>query len=401
MNRKFRFLASGMLFLLLSLQVSAQNQMMTPSPYFTYGKGLGITTPDSLFMLSIRFRVQNRFAFTTEDVDDLSISSVEARVRRMRLRFDGFIYNPRLTYILQLSFSRGDLDFDDTGFPNVLRDAMVMYQVSKKFTVALGQGKLPGNRQRVVSSGDLQLADRSIVNSAFNIDRDFGLQLYYRDHVKNFHYVLRGSMSSGEGRNINQSDQGLAYTGRIEFLPFGTFKNNGDYFEGDLERESTPKVSVGLTYSDNENSIRTGGQLGKPLYEARDIETYMADFLFKYKGWALSSEYLDRKSVDPITEDGNGDQRFVYDGYGLNVQGSHLFQNNYELVGRYSKTNPNQTIALLVPLIEQFTIGVTKYVKGHRVKLQTDVTYERRMWQAGSEPNAQNWQVRFQVEAGI
>jgi hypothetical protein len=389
------------LLLLCALASTTYAQSISPSPYFTYGKGFGITTPDSLFMLNIRFRMQNRFGFTTQDVDNLSVSTVEARVRRMRLRFDGFIYNPRITYILQLSFSRADMDFDDTGFPNVLRDAMVMYQVSKKFTVALGQGKLPGNRQRVVSSGDLQLADRSLVNSAFNIDRDFGLQLYYRDHVQDFHYVLRGSMTSGEGRNINQSDEGLAYTGRIELLPFGIFKNNGDYFEGDLERETKPKVSLGLTYSDNENTIRTGGQLGRLLFEARDIETYMADFLLKYNGWALSSEYLERKSIDPITEDGNGSQRFVYDGHGLNIQGSYLFKSNYEIIGRYSEIEPNASIAALTPRIEQYTIGGTKYIKGHRLKLQADVTLENRQWLLGTNPGTQNWQVRFQVEAGI
>ncbi|MFN7490817.1 MAG: porin, partial [Chryseotalea sp.] len=86
-----------------SAQQNQNHQHETPSPYYAYGKGLGITSPDSLFMLNIRFRIQNRFAFTTNDVDDLNIDEVEARVRRMRLRFDGFIYDPRLTYIIQLS----------------------------------------------------------------------------------------------------------------------------------------------------------------------------------------------------------------------------------------------------------------------------------------------------------
>jgi hypothetical protein len=40
-----------------------------------------------------------------------------------------------------------------------------------------GQTKLPGNNQRVVSSGSLEFTDRTINNSRFNIDRDFGLFL--------------------------------------------------------------------------------------------------------------------------------------------------------------------------------------------------------------------------------
>jgi len=386
--------ASGFIF---AQQQNHQHE--TPSPYYAYGKGLGITSPDSLFNLNIRFRIQNRFAFTTNDVDDLNIDEVEARVRRMRLRFDGFIYDPRLTYIIQLSFSRGDLDFDDTGFPNVLRDAMIQYQVTKKFSIAIGQGKLPGNRQRVVSSGDLQLADRSIVNSTFNIDRDFGLQMFYREK----YFILRGAMSSGEGRNVNRSDQGLAYTARVELLPFGQFTNGGDFFEGDLMREPKPKVSIGLTYSDNENTLRTGGQLGKPLYEARDIETHMADALLKYKGFAWATEYFYRfTNENPITTDTEtGDTRYVYQGQGLNSQASYLFNSNYEVVGRYSSIRPSSNIALLTENIKQYTIGLTKYVRGHRVKLQSDITYEDRNWRLNNNSDRQFWQVRFQVEMGI
>ena len=40
--------------------------------------------------------------------------------------------------------------------------------------------KLPGNVERVVSSANLQLIDRSLLNSRFNIDRDLGIQLRHK-----------------------------------------------------------------------------------------------------------------------------------------------------------------------------------------------------------------------------
>jgi hypothetical protein len=378
-----------------------QQPAISPSPYFTYGKGLGITSPDSLFMLNIRFRMQNRLAFTSESESDLGIKSVEARTRRLRLRLDGFIYTTRLTYLIQLAFTRSDMDYDDTGFPNVIRDAMIQYKVNEHFSIGLGQTKLPGNRQRVNSSGDLQLADRSIVNSTFNIDRDFGVQFYYNNAIQEFNYVLRAAISSGDGRNITSSDRGLAYTGRLELLPFGKFTNGGDYFEGDLAREPKPKVSFGVTYSNNQNAIRTGGQLGKFLYDSRDIQTSMADFLLKYNGWAFAAEYLRRTAVDPITTNEDGDQRFVYVGHGQNFQGSYLFKNNYEIVGRYSQVRPDNDIQTLEEKIQQYTVGVTKYIRGHRLKLQSDLTYEENTWLTGSAANHNNWQLRFQIEAGI
>lgn len=379
----------------------AQQPVISPSPYFTYGKGLGIISPDSLFMLNIRFRMQNRLAFVSESESNLDIKSVEARTRRLRLRFDGFIYTTRLTYLIQLAFSRADMDYDDTGFPNVIRDAMIQYSVNEHFSIGLGQTKLPGNRQRVNSSGDLQLPDRSIVNSTFNIDRDFGVQFYYNNAIQKFNYVLRAAISSGDGRNINSSDRGLAYTGRLELLPLGKFTNGGDYFEGDLAREPKPKVSFGITSSNNQNAIRTGGQLGKFLYASRDIQTNMADFLLKYNGWSFAAEYLRRTATDPITTNEDGDQRFVYVGHGQNFQGSYLFKNNFEIAGRYSQVRPDNDIQTLEEKTEQYTIGVTKYVRGHRLKLQSDLTYEENTWLAGSNANHNNWQLRFQIEAGI
>lgn len=352
-------------------------------------------------MLNIRFRMQNRLAFITESGSNLDIAQVEARTRRLRLRLDGFIYTPRLTYVLQLAFTRSDMDFDDTGFPNIIRDAMVIYSVNKHFSVGIGQTKLPGNRQRVNSSGDLQFPDRSIVNSTFNVDRDFGVQAYYNNTIQGLYYVLRGAISSGDGRNIVSSDRGLAYTGRIELLPLGQFTNGGDYFEADLAREPTPKISFGLTASSNQNAVRTGGQLGKFLYEPRDIYTYMADFLFKYNGWSFATEYLNRSTTDPVTVNDLGDIRYVYEGQGFNTQGGYLFKNNFEIAARFSQVTPLSSIQIYEERTRQYTLGASKYIRGHRLKLQTDLTYEQNSWLRGPEPDHDNWQLRFQIEAGI
>jgi phosphate-selective porin OprO/OprP len=397
-NIKAFFIGS---FLFINTLTAFGQAEISPSPYFTYGSGLGMISPDSLFMLNIRFRMQNRAAFTTVDENDLTIDQVEARVRRLRLRLEGFIYTPKLYYLIQLAFSRADMDYDDTGFPNVIRDAMVIYRFNEHFAIGLGQTKLPGNRQRVNSSGDLQLPDRSIVNSTFNIDRDFGAQVYYNNNIQGFHYVLRGAISSGDGRNITASDRGLAYTGRLELLPLGRFTNGGDYFEGDLVREPKPKISVGLTLTSNQDAIRTGGQLGTFLYEPRDIETRMLDFLYKHNGWSLSTEFLKRSSPNPLTQNTDGDIRYVYAGHGENYQASYLFKKNYELTGRFSRVRPDAPIQLFEEEVKQYTLGATKYIRGHRLKLQADVTYEQNHWLQGTNADLNRWQLRLQIEAGI
>lgn len=365
-----------------------------------FDKGLGFNAPDSVFGLNLRFRMQNRAGFQTVSTDDLSVDLVEARVRRLRLRLDGYIKNQKLNYYVQLSFSRSDQDWDGTHVPNVIRDAMVYYHFTPKFYIGFGQGKLPGNRQRIISSGQLQFADRSMVNAEFNIDRDFGLMFYYSDVFAGLDYNLKGAVSSGEGRNALASDNGLAYTGRVEFMPLGRFIKDGDFSEGDLEHELTPKLSLAAGYSYNHKAIRRAGQRGNPLYEQRDLKNFYGDILFKYSGWAWYGEYMQRMVDDPFTYSGE-EMIYIYSGNGVNTQVSYCFQNFWEIAGRYSIVNPSEEISQYTSTTSDYTIGVTKYLYRHKVKLQANSSLVKQNAISGISGEKKYFNVLFQVELGI
>ena len=372
-------------------------------PYFTYGAGLGITSPDSLYKLNIRFRMQSRVGMELEDGE---VSAVQARVRRLRLRFDGFIYTTRLRYAIQLGFATEDIESPLLESPpNVLRDAMVYYSPSESWTFGFGQTKLPGNRERVTSSGDLQLADRSIANAIFNLDRDFGLQAVYLNTLTGQAvYTFKAAVSSGEGRNwITSPGMHLSYTVRAELLPFGPFTNRGDYYQGDLAREEDPKLSAGIVFNFNNKALRSAGQRGNLLYEARDISTYMADVLFKHRGWAVFAEWMRRTAPDPVTRDPAAldDVVFVYKGHGITVQGSYLFPGDVDLVGRYSTVKADPEIQEYVSSRQHaWTIGLTKYLRGHRLKLQVDATFLDEI-RVGQFEARDTWNFRGQIELGI
>ncbi len=380
-----------------------------------FDEGLGFHAPDSSFGLNLRFRIQNRLGFSGFSDGNPSIEEIDARIRRLRLRIDGYTINKKITYYLQLSFSRNDQDWDNSGVPNIIRDAMVYYGFSENFYVGFGQGKLPGNRQRINSSWQLQFTDRSNVNSMFNIDRDFGIMSYYSNNISGFYYNLKAAVSSGEGRNAKPSDNGLAYTARIEMLPFGKFINNGDFSEGDLEREPSPKLSVGGGYHYNHKAIRTHGQRGNPLFEARNLETLFFDAVIKYRGWAFFAEYMDRETSDPLTCSPDNETSHVYTGYGINVQVSYLFKNNFELAGRYNFVRPDRVVSgiahgtggpgedriISVPGTDEYTIGVTRYLAKHKIKAQGNIGYVNTKDMTAVTASESKLYIQFQVELGI
>ncbi|MES2565756.1 MAG: porin [Bacteroidota bacterium] len=378
-------------------------------PYFNYKSGLGFATPDSSYSISVRFRIQNRFLMNTKDEDHLETGSWEARVRRCRLSFTGHVVNPKWSYYLQLSFSRGDMDWSDADAsvqntsPNVVRDAMIFYKPVTNLQLGLGQGKLPGNRQRIISSGAQQFYDRSIVNSNFTTDRDFGVFVTYITHLgKTFTILTKLAATSGEGRNSVSSNPGLAYTGRLELLPLGIFTDGGDYYEGDLVREPKPKISIAGGYQLNDMAVRTGGQLGKDLLATRSFNVYMADFLFKYRGIALSSEYI-RRDTDgsPLVTGSDGKTKTIVTGDGINTQLSYCFRNMFEIALRHSLISPHNDLLLKVRENEQYGVGVSKYLNKHKLKVQGNLFYNRERDLNKQEEQNQYFFGVIQIELGI
>jgi hypothetical protein len=370
-------------------------------PYYSFGKGLGITSPDSLFQLNIRFRMQNRVTFIQ---DEDSVAAYSGEIRRLRLRFDGYVGNPKFLYVIQLSFAPGDVgEVQDGENINIIRDAAVFYRPNKHWTFLFGQTKLPGNRQRVNSSGALQLTDRTINNARFTIDRDFGFQAYYLNEIKNkFSYNIKTAVTTGEGRNWTKSaDNGVAFTGKIELMPFGSFKKDGTNFEGDIAREEKPKLLVSGAFHQNNLARRTQGQLGEDLFEQKTMKSVLLDAMLKYNGWSLMSTYMSRTANYPVAFNPENNTQFNYVpvGSGMDYQLSYVFPTNYEIIGRFSTQNMHNDIKALTPDSKQFTLGVTKYLWEHAFKLQGEVTLSDLNYFDGS--NKQNWYVRFQVEIGI
>lgn len=371
------------------------------SQYFNSSKRLGFTEKDSLFQVNIGFRVQSRIGYGKEDGES---AIVEGEIRRMRLKLDGFVYNPRFGYKVELGFSARDIGTVVVGNSgNVILDGVLFYKATPNLTIGFGQTKLPGNNQRVISSNSLELTDRSINNSKFNIDRDFGIFLdYSKQNPNHFSYALKGAVSKGEGRNwVKTKDDGIALTGKVELFPLGSFTKNGSNFEADLMREKTVKWMISGAFSQNNNALRSQGQLGSSLYEARTLQSLFFDTMLKYKGWAATGAYMSRMADNPITVSTTdaANTQAVFVGHGYDAQLSYLFPSNYQIIGRFSTQKVDKDIETISPNTDEYTLGLSKYIFGHKIKLQGEFTYDNINNYLGETSN--NWYARFQVEIGI
>ncbi len=356
-----------------------------------FGKGMiNFIAKDSSFSVKFAPRIQSRYQgqwdYDGEEYDEANLNFI---VRRARLKFGGFAFTPKLKYKMELGLSNRDISgasIYNRNTPRYILDAVIMWNFHENFELWAGQTKLPGNIERVVSSANLQLIDRSLLNSKFNIDRDMGVQLRHKTKWgRNFITREKFSISQGEGRNITVGNLGgLQYTSRLELLPFGEFSSKGDYSQGDLKREKSIKAMFGFTYDINNNAVKNRSNMGSYMTQSNgglfetDISTVFIDGVIKYNGFALTGEYASRNAdtIEALEADGRTKTGAVVGaGSAINFQGSYLLKNNLEMTLRYTNVDFKEVTRLSD--LQQITYGISKYVVGHSLKIQADLTFSQ------------------------
>ena len=357
----------------------------TSAPKF--GKGLfNLIGKDSSFSMNLSARMQMLGTSNWDVNNGLSNPTSNLLVRRARLKFSGFAYSPKLKYKLELGLSNRDIgkasSFTNEA-PKYILDAVVKWNFSGNFVLWFGQTKLPGNRERVISSGDLQQVDRSLLNSRFNIDRDMGFQLRHHFNLTDKFIVKEMfSVSQGEGRNVTTGNLGgHQYTSRIELLPFGKFASKGDYRGSDLKFEPAPKLALGFTYDFNNDAVKNRSNQGSYMtndtgFYSTNISTVFVDAMYKHKGFSVMAEYAYRDAEDAFAKNSDGTLTgdLVQVGNALNLQTGYLLSKTLEISGRYTNIDWDSDITGK-GAENQYTLGLSKYVVGHKLKVQTDVSY--------------------------
>ena len=365
------------------------------------GKGISFRSKGDKFSVRIRPRFQSLVEFDLDE--DFHQTSSDAEIRILRLTFDGYLFSPKFLYVIQLQFAQSESKKLPNGNTNILGRAVISYKPNNTWLFSIGQSRVNLNRAFNMAGNGLEFTERSIAATTFNTDRDFGIFADFRHTViGKFNMRAKASITTGEGRNwgINENNSGFAYTGRLEFYPFGWFKRNGDMFEGDLVYEETPKLVFGAGYSYNDRAIRLRGQLGDlmPDDESRTLKMYYADVLLKYRGFSFATDFLARDCAYPLFD--SDPDVSVFTGKGVNLQASYILPKHWGIALRNSTVFADKEIRSVAGYKHnnQTTFALSKYIQDHHIKAIADASYYHRKEATDAYTH---WQFRFLLEIGI
>ena len=392
---------------LLVFTIYMQGQNVKLNAY-EFGEGLNFTINEDQ-NIRVRSYFQPFFEtrhFTEGDADVAN----RFRMRRARFRIDGETSNKRFDYRFQFDLTgRGELGEQDGNF---LLDALIRYRITKGIRVSFGQrATYTDNRELFMNSNTLQLVDRSRVTSAFASVREFGLffdgrfKTGRRSYIKPYLVITNGDGSNVFGKDFG----GLKIGGRLDYLPFGTFENSGQFRQADVMRELVPKLVIGANFSHNNGiSSRRGRRSGEILYlndndeEALpDYTKFGIDFMLKYRGFSVLGEFVKTYASVPdeitqrVRNNGSVTSDFEFNGIqdiagriksrmmlgeGYNIQMGYLFKNGFSIDGRYTHLIPDEASFLNNETFynrpNYYTIGFSKYLdRNYGAKIQTSLTY--------------------------
>jgi hypothetical protein len=346
---------------------------------FRPGKGVEINSADDKFQLRIRVRVQMLYSFVhdenlgTNEGDEPEANLNDFRLRRARFVFQGTFFGKDNQYKLEIDPLRKD---------NVVLDYYLDFTKNRDIQVRVGQYKLSSNRQRVISSGNLEMVDRSQVNSEFSLDRDMGIDIRSRDFLglNKMRYVL--GVATGNGLNNPEfTDFAMVYLVRVEYLPMGIFR---DYSETDFAR-TKPRLSIGATYSFFDNANESRGMVGVPFADGgtADYHFVYVDAMFKARGFFALTEFAfrtgQRKVGDITPSDPDYNPELPTDprnGLGWMLQAGYLVPSTrFEFAARGAliKANSKRSATSLNDSYGT-TFSLSYYFARHPFKIQADVS---------------------------
>lgn len=331
-------------------EVMIQPEEKKPVQKFAWKDGKTTFESDNAALI-ISNRIQ--FRYTLEDPATSGVPASQVgdakgsfRIRRARTKFEGWFFDPNLTYELQVDWAATS---------NLLQDAQLTYDVTrgkKLFFVKVGQFKVPFGRQQLTSSGNQEFVDRATVSDTFARGRDLGVQISGTPMRGKLDWRL--GVFNGNGRTVTANDNtDYQVNARVTFAPWEDPK----YTEGDTDDTQRPAFAVAGNYEKNKSfdSIT----LAEP-----EREIFEGDAVLKYRGLFLFFDYYDVTTENTLTGS-------TVDSTGYIAQGGYfIIKKKFEVAFRYAELDLNSDISDDERPERGVALGY--YWNKHNLKLQAD-----------------------------
>ena len=379
-------------------------------------KGLYIKSSDGNWATNLQWRAQmrytNPFRSDPRQLDDfIDPNQSNFEFRRARMKIGGHGYQPWLKYYFELDLQPSRVADRSSSEASVrLIDWRATIAKYDFLSLRLGQWKVNYNRERVDSSGRQTFVERSIVNRVFTIDRQIGAMAFGRlakgTLADNSYYF---GIFNGEGRGVNNDDDGMMYMGRWQWNFLGRelkWRQSDVSFSekaaGNLAF-ATAKTTGKCTRWSSSGCGNLDGFEKVAFAETGQfkIDQYVIETAFKWRGFAWQQELHSKTVIDRV----NNTESVLKGGY---AQAGYFFHNmiaiipeNMEFALRYAFVDePNKTDIKLTNTRKEYTGAINYFFKGHNNKLTFDFSYltldDAFLAQQASESRARfQWDVSF------
>jgi phosphate-selective porin len=340
----------------------------------TYGKkGFIFEDKTGNYMMNVEFRGQFRFSYPTDsdpvNYDDYDKKEVYLAIRRARIKVGGHSYRPWLKYYFEYEL-----------FASNLLDFRLMFEKFSWFKIKVGQWKVQYNRERIISSGKQQTAERSILTREFTIDRQQGISFYGNidaGGMLNFNYWFSIFMGTGRGARGND-DKHLMYMTRLQWNPNGRVLK---FSSSDIEYHKDFTMLVAVAGVTNRSPYTRFSQSGGGELEGFQpgvdgqyrVNQCLEETAFKFRGLSWQQEFHYKQILDKIN---NTDTRMLgnlaqigYFFHGL----WKPFPKHLEAYVRHAFYYPEVNRSSVVQ--SEVTFGFNYFVSGHRFKLTAETSY--------------------------
>ncbi len=384
------------------------------------GKGFEIRTKDGKFATQIQWRFQGRWSYPTRadeegvaDFSDQTESTFE--LRRVRMKIGGHGYQPWIKYYFEIDLQSTSNSGSSAGDTRLL-DWRISLERFKFLSLQVGQWKIDYNRERRDSSGNQQFVERSIVNSAFTIDRQVGAMLY--GHLAPgtlFDSRYYAGVFTGSGRGEANDDANMMYFGRFQWNFLG---RDLKWSQSDVEYHEQPTASVafaaytnigkctrwsssgcgtlgsmnsaGMAYTSD--STATNGQFR--------VDGIMEEFALKWRGLSLQHEYHWKQVKDSsFMEGAPGSKTNLMGSYSQIGYFPHylipVVPKPLEVAFRYAFVDPD--VSANNDTLQEFTTAINWFFAGHKNKLTLDGTWFALAQPVGKDLQEQRIRLQWDV----